>query len=461
MLVRNWRWLLGPAGWIILLAGLPTLAQPLAVDDASRSAAGVRTKVAAGSHIAEFLSSLPRRQASSVREVKAEEQALAEAAVADFPNKAEPLYLLAVVFRGHGNVQQSESLLKEALSLDPSQSRVYEELGVIAQERDQLDLAEATWRRGLEANPKSPSLRWHIADVRVLQGRLEGTEDLLKAECDLTPKASRNYFLLGQVHLKLKEYEQARRCYEQALALQPDFHNAYYGLAMVYTRLQDPNKASECMKTFQRLKAGHDSSDDQRIVIDELPAVRARVAGLCRQVYSLYAAAGQTSVGEILLRRATVLDPNAPLNWERLAACTYQQGRLQDSLTSFQRARQLDPNNPLFAVNIGTLYGVMRQPDQAEACLREAIRQFPDCSLAYAELAKLYLMTHRSPAAAKALAQKAVDLDPLPPHWFLLARACDVVGDSGGAAEAVQKAMAAEPDNPRYKDFYAYLQSKR
>ena len=412
-------------------------------------------------HVEPFLASLPTRSGQDVAAIKAEEKALVEAVVADLPRQAEPLSLLAEVHQSHGDVNQAEAFWKMALAIDPSQSRVYERLGLVAQEMDQLDRAVAYWQEGLQRNPRAPNLRWHLANARVHQGQLDGTVKQLEQECRLTPNAARNYFLLGQIHLKQEAYEQAKACYEKALELQPHYFNAHYGLGKVYARLKQREKAVQSMGAYKKLKAEHDASKEQRIVLDELPLVRARAAGLYRRVCDLYDSKRHGPIEEQLLQRAIFLDPASARNWEKLATHHYQLNRFQTSLTHFQKARELDPNNPLYYFNIGMLYGGIGQPDRAEASLKQAVARFPQYGLAYAELARFYLGRRTNLGQARALAEKAVALAPNATHYFILARACEAEGDLKSAAAAAKQALTLQPDNRRYKAFYAHLQSRQ
>ena len=412
-------------------------------------------------HIDEFLASLSGRTAGDVPELKAEEMALAEAAVADFPRQASPLSVLAAVQQSHGDVQRAETLWQEALRIDPSQSGLYEQLGLAAQEQDQLDRATAYWQEGLRRNPRAANLRWHLANISVQQGQLAGTVQLLHEECTLTPDAARNYFLLGQIHLKQRAYEEARACYVKALELQPEYFNAYYGLGKVYTRLKELEKARASMEAYETLKAQRHASKEQRIILDELPPVRTRAASLYRRVAAFYDPRAHATRIEQLLKRAIFLDPENALNWERLATLHYQQSRIETALAHFQKARTLDPNNPLYYFNIGMLYGVMRQPSHAEASLKQAVERFPHYGLAHAELAQFYLRYRTNPAQAQSLAGKAVALQPSAAHHYLLARACEANGNHDAAVTAIEQALQMEPDNKRYRAFYAHLQSKR
>jgi tetratricopeptide (TPR) repeat protein len=393
-------------------------------------------------------------------QIKAEEQALAEALVADFPGQALPLSVMAAVHKSHGDVQRAETLWKEALRIDSSQSDFYEQLGLVAQEQDELDRAVAYWQEGLKRNPRAPNLRWRLAYVQVQQGQLDGTVRLLQEECTLTPDAARNYFLLGQIHLKQNAYQKAKACYEKALELQPSYVNAHYGLGKVYTRLKQREKAGASMKAYQMLKARQDTSEE-RIILDEFPVARARAAGLYRRVAGFYDSREHGPSKEKLLRRAISLDPESALNWEKLATLHYQQNRFQTALEDFQRAGELDPKNPLYYLNIGMLYGATGQLSQAEVSFKEAVDRFPRYSLAYVELARFYLYHRTNLVQAQSLAGKAIALQPSAANYDLLARACEANGDRSAAVAAAEQALAMEPDNKRYRAFYAHLQSTR
>lgn len=396
----------------------------------------------------------------SVSGIQQEELALAEALARDFPQHDGPLALLATVHRYRGDTAQAEALWKQAVALNPKRSDLYEKLGQAAQRKDRLDEAIAWWRQGLEANPQAPGLRWQIANALVTQGHQDETLALLETECTITPTAARNHYLLGQIHLKQRAYEKAEAAYKKTIEIQPDYYNAYYGLGMVYTRLKQPEQARTAMKHFRRLKANADASEDQRIIIDEVPHARKRIVTSYVQAYNLYDSRRQAEIGERLLRRALELDPNDAHTWEKLAAHYYVNGRREQALRLFQKTVALDPNNPLPYINIGKLHALMNQPGSAERTLRQAVARFPDSGLAHAELAHFYLRSQMHPAEALALMQKAVALSPTANHYSLLTWAYDVNGDIQSALDAIQKAIALEPQNRRHRSVYERIRSK-
>jgi len=419
------------------------------------------TEPATPGHITAMMDAYGRQVPQSISDLQQEELALAEALTQDFPERDAPLALLATVHQYRGDTTQAEALWKQALELNPKRSDLYEKMGLAARRKDQLDQAVTWWQEGLKANPQAPGLRWQIANALVTQGDLDAALELLEVEGTITPGAARNHYLLGQIHLKQRAYEKAEAAYKKTLEIQPDYYNAYYGLGMVYTRLKQPEQARTAMEHFRRLKANSAASEDQRIMIDEVPHARKRIALSYVQAYNLYDPKRQAEIGERLLRRALELDPDDAHLWGKLAGHHYVNARYEEALRLFYKIVDLDPNNPLAHINVGVLHAQMNQLAPAETALRQAVARFPDSSLTHAELAHLYLRSQTHPAEALTLAQRAVALNPAAKNYFLLTWAYDVNGDLERAMTAIQKAIALEPQNERYRSTYERIQSRR
>jgi tetratricopeptide (TPR) repeat protein len=411
-------------------------------------------------HISAVLDAHAGRHPGRVSDIQAEELALTEALTEDFPRRDTPLALLATVHQYLGDTTKAEALWKQAVGLNPRRSDLYEKLGEAAQRKDELDEAVAWWRKGLEANPRAPGLRWEIANARITQGQLDDALTLLQEECSITPQAARNHYLLGQVYLKQRAYEEAKAAYEKALEIEPGYYNAHYGLGMACMRLKEREQAQSAMARFKELRSDAEDSEDKRIMIDELPAARRRAAAFYGQAYGLYHPQRQAEIGRRLLARALELDPNNAYIWEKLAGHHYANQRPEQALAMYRKAAALAPDNPVPHINIGKLYALMNQPEQAERALQQAVTRFPSSGLAHSELALLYLRGQRRADEAVKLMQKAVALAPTANHYYLLTWAYDVAGDPQNALAAIEKALALEPQNERYRSTHERIRSR-
>ena len=401
------------------------------------------------------------QKAETVAQIQAEELRLTQHLVEAFPNNEKALVLLGSVYRQHGDSAKNMELWHQALTINPQQPELYQRLGEAAYERGELERALAYWQQGLDVEPQSPNLRWLIAKTYVEQGQHEQAIDLLIQECALTPRATRNFYLLGQVHLQLKAYEQAKTNYAKAIELSPSHYNAYFGLANACMRLKERAKATEYMKTFQELKRQFDASEDQRIKADEIPQTRRRMARFYFKAYGIYQQAGQAKKAENLLLRARQLDPNDTAYLENLAAHYYRDNRLPAALETYEEACAIDPNRPLFFVNIGKLFSELGQPARAKQAFEATLRRFPDYGLGYAEFARFCIRTQADPARTVELARRAVDLDPIASNFVLLSWAHDIMGDNPASLAAVERAVELAPDNQGYRIIYERIKEKQ
>ena len=136
------------------------------------------------------------------------------------PEDAETLLQLGYLAWRRGAAAESESLLWEALALDPALRRAHHFLGLTALRRDDLAGAEAAFRRALEGDP-----------------------DFAEA-----------WFHLGKIELRRGNPEAAARHLERALASAPGYAEAYYQLAFARRRLGDAEGAAESLARFTELR---------------------------------------------------------------------------------------------------------------------------------------------------------------------------------------------------------------
>ena len=403
---------------------------------------------------ADEIESVLSHKAETVAEIQAEELRLAEHVAKTFPNHEAALLLLGNVYRQHGNVAKSVSLYRQALAVNAQQPELYERLGQASHDKGQLDQALAYWQQGIDVDPNSPNLHRLMAETCMEQGKHEQALDLLIQACAVTPDTARHHYLLGQVYLQLKDYEQAKAQYARAIELAPIHYNTYFGLANAHMRSNERDKAIEYMNTYKALKQQYDESRDRNIHANEITTVRQRAAGFYLQAYNIYKKAGHAGKAENFIQRACDLDRDNALYLEILATHYYLDNRVLSALNTYKKALTIDPNQPLLFVNIGKLSAELGQYAQAQKVFETTVKHFPNYALAHAEFARLYLRAQKSPARALTLAHRAVELDPTAPNYMLLSWAHNAAGDSQAALTAIEKAVALDPGNEKYRGIY-------
>jgi tetratricopeptide (TPR) repeat protein len=116
------------------------------------------------------------------------------------------------------------------------------------------------------------------------------------------------------------------------------------------------------------------------------------------------------------------------------------------------------PKNRLNYLFLGRLRARLGEVDAAAAAYRKVQELAPQWAEGYRALADLDLRANRNLTEALALAQRAVELAPSGPHYYLLASACSKNNDRAGALEAIKKAVALAPGEKRYGEMLQKLE---
>jgi len=397
-----------------------------------------------------------REQIKGLREEAAE---VAAGLLHDFPDNAEALIIVGNMHVALGNSAAALQSWKKSLELDPKRADVYQGMGEVALKKGEFDEALALWRKAEQIDPKMAGIHCSLARALMNLRRPQEAIAELENETEISPGSGLSYYLLGQAYLQVEEYEKARRNYEQAVAVQPDLWNAYYGLATAYARLGQADKSQECREKFKKLKAEElKVTLDRSVAYDDLQVVRRDVVLFYLEVGRLYQQGKNPTAAERHWLRAAALDAKNARCREYLAELYQSSGREAEALEMYRLLREIDPKNPLYCASLGVVHTRLKRFEEAEQAFVEAQQLAPQQSLGYRALAQLYLHTNQKLAEARALARKAVELEPLALNYSVLSEAYDKSGDRPGALDALRQAMQLDPDNQRYRRIYEQLQ---
>lgn len=133
------------------------------------------------------------------------------------PSAGEVHGYLGMAYQNSGNPQQAISEYHKALQLNPSMSFINVNLGTCYMNANQLQQAVPYFQRYLQENPNAPDaaqVRGYLQQV----GSRAGQQNL------------RGVVEQGQMLLQQQRFNEARACFEQAVAQQPDFAPAHFYL---------------------------------------------------------------------------------------------------------------------------------------------------------------------------------------------------------------------------------------
>ena len=133
-----------------------------------------------------------------------------------------------------------------------------------------------------------------------------------------------------------------------------------------------------------------------------------RLAEIFVRAGEIYLAAGKTEKAEGLRIRAMKCSPGNTATMLKLASLYKTTGRLSETLAMYKALAAIEPAKS----NISTLSVKVKQIADAEAAFSKAVASAPTGSSAYPTLARFYLEKQMNLPRARALAEKAVMLDP-------------------------------------------------
>lgn len=393
--------------------------------------------------------------------IKQEAHQAAEQLAQRYPESPDALAVLARVQRLSGKTAEADRTWRRVVELDPARVDAYLEMAEAAVRRGDFAEAASAAEKALQHDP------YHIEARNLLANALLSQQDARKAIAVLeghlinTRAAAGSFFLLGQAYLQEKDYPKARDALATAVHLDPEHAQAYYALATACDRLGRTNEATRYRETCKKLQAKQRQAEAEALRVEDVVYVRRAAASIYTAAGHIYSDHGEPALAESCWRRAALLDAADPVSRQALANLCQLAGRLDDALRWTEQLRELQPSCLEHCWVTGLLRLRLGRFDEAEADFRTLMAAAPERAGPYAMLAQLLVQTHRDPAQARDLAQKAVQLDPTAENYLVLSVACAENQDIPNALAAAQQGLRIEPRNPRLLKMYDMLRAKK
>lgn len=354
----------------------------------------------AQAHLANVLGQAPgnlyarKLMASSLALSGQEQRALEvlEPGLKQAPEDALLLSLAGELYLRSGEFGKSAEYFDKAAKRDPKNAMTRSKLGLSR-------MASGDKARGFAdlESAVAIDLSGHQADMALIGSYLrEGSYDrALKATESLENKQPNNPAtsnLKAVIYLAQKDVASARKYFERALALQPNFLAAAKNLSQLDIQDKNPKAARG------RLEA---------IVETERGNTQALVA-----LAELGPALGATQKEQVQwLEKARKANPQAVQPWVMLAQMYFQWGEPAKALEVAQQAHARSPENPQFLDLLGSAQIGMGNKEQALVAYRELVKLQPKSPVAHYKLAGAQVSAGHHSAAEESLRQ-ALRLQP-------------------------------------------------
>lgn len=326
--------------------------------------------------------------------------------------------------RREGNREKAEAEYRQAIVLDPENSKWHYNLANVLRDLGKLNDAIAEYQIAIEYNPRDAAARAGLELVLNDQGRFDQAIMEYQKAITLEPRDADRYTNLGNAFLEQRKFDDAAAIYRKAITIDPANAGARNGLGLLFREegrfadavanyrvaiehdpkdagahinlgniLHDQGKLDEAIQEYrQAIALGPTSAAHVGLgIILEEEGKRDEAAKQYREAISINSrnAAAHNNLGSVLedsgdldeaineYEYAIRLDPSYTDPHGNLGNILMGQGKLVEAVDEYTKAIRLDSNDAALHVSLAKTLGAMRKFDYAEAEYREAIRLDP------------------------------------------------------------------------------------
>ena len=285
----------------------------------------------------------------------------------------------AQTFIEQGKSQEALPLLRQAVALDPKsiQSRVL--LGRAYAVIRQFPAATQAFQAAVDLSPKEPEFLYYLGSSQVDEAKYAAARANFDRALELSPSDLRFRLVVAETYLQQKEYSAARRSLLEALGFAPDSPEVHARLGDLDEQENrhtealeeydaalrtDPKSLSGLLGRASALSGLKRFVEAEKIVRDLL-VQNATSPDSHSTLAQILDAEGKhlSAIGEYRLALAAA--PNSAPLWGNLGWSQYEEGLMDESVTSGRKALALDPKQAYVRFNIGLAYAARDQWNQA------------------------------------------------------------------------------------------------
>ena len=213
-----------------------------------------------------------------------------------------------------------------------------------------------------------------------------------------------DYNLRGWWHYKRftrEDNEQARRMFEKAIDIEPEFADAYAGLGLTYYESYARHWSHDPQFLERALELGK-----RAIALDDtIPSAYSLLS-------HVYLWKKQHTQAITTIKKKITLDPNDAYGYADLAETLVWAGRPEEALELVKKAMRLNPHYPVnYLFTLGFANFAMERYEEAEAALKRTLTRSPDNLGAHLVLATIYSEKGRLEVAREHVAE-AMRINP-------------------------------------------------
>lgn len=356
------------------------------------------------------------------------------------PANRDVLMTLGQAYLQTGHYSESESMLQQALALEPDSGTLNAHLALSRVGLGNFDAALAGLKEASTDEQRGRSAAMLLTVLQFKGGERRAALDTVRGLVEQHPQDARALNLLGVMQAAVGEMEASRMSFERAAESAPDFLPPVYNLA----RLD--------------LAAGEMASAEGRLVAAVERNPRAESALLALADIALQR--GDREAAAQWLDRAVSAAPEATMAQARLVELRLALNQPQEAFTAAQRLVDRNPENALAVETLARAQAALGKKPQAAKNYRDAVRYAGFDGTQLMRIAREQVALADFVEARRTLL-KALNTSVATEARAALIRLDIRNGNYAAANKRIAEVVAAAPDDPEGDILTAELHARR
>jgi tetratricopeptide (TPR) repeat protein len=371
-----------------------------------------------------------------------------------------------------GDKAQALNYARQAVKAAPNDAQLWFLLGYAARLNNRFSESESAYKRGLSISPAALGGESGLAQVYSQVGRASDAEKILKQVISQDPSRRDDVLLLGELHMRAKDYEGALDWLTRAERLKGDARSEVL-LAISYQQLKRMDQANRYLEMARHrdpnnpdversLASFYREVGKYEDAIKSLQAIRNPRPDVVAELGYTYQLAGKMTESAKTYAKAANAAPK-DINLQLSAAqAQVAAGAPEDADPFLNRAASIEPDNYRLHAIRGNIAHIQDRSDDAIKEYQAAIAHLPATAAEgplygvqlHVELMQLYKGIGDDNAAAQQLATAQQQINAINDQGagrdaFLRLRAVIklAAGDTDGALADVHEALALNENN--------------
>ncbi len=347
---------------------------------------------------------------------------------------------IETIISGEGGKEKFASVYPEIILLTGHNARTWTRLGLLLEDLQRFDEAEAAYHKAIEIDPNYGWARYYLGNLLKDLKRFDDAEAACHKAIEIDPNFAKAWNNLGNLPKDLERFDEAEAACRKAIEIDPNYARAWYNLGNL---LEDLERFDEA-ETAYRKTIEIDPNDVEPWY---------NLGNLLKNNLKRFDEA------EAAYRKAIEIDPNYGWAWNNLGILLADNlKRFDEAEADFRKAIETDPNDAIAWYNLGNLLIDLKRFDEAEAAYRKAIEIDPNFARAWNNLGNLLIDLKRFDEAEAAY-RKAIEIDPndVDPWYNLGILLDDKLKRFDEAEAAYRKAIEIDADNSNSLNRLAWM----